>query len=84
MLKSTKQGMAHNKAPFKPTPAAGVYTRSDLKVLETTQLRAIGASGQDRVKTKRALETIYNTTRFSQKPGTSTIHGGRQSSKETE
>lgn len=64
---------------FKPTPQAGVFHPSDLAILRQAQVRAkaMQAAYESREpKVTEARETIDNTNRYWQSPGTSTLHGG--------
>jgi hypothetical protein len=68
---------------FIPTPQAGVFTPEDLQPLKDAQRKAYAAQAMREKNEARPLpairerETIGNTTRYWQVPGTSTLHGGR-------
>lgn len=70
-------------ARFKPTPAAGVFTKKDIEYLERCQdasrrLAALRELKQNEPPIKRPRETLANTDRFWQQPRTSAVFGGKK------
>jgi hypothetical protein len=76
--------LVENKPFAHPKPKAGVFCQEDLDYLEACQNRCKAAQEArldadaypDIDPTPR--ETLSNTTRYYQIPGTSTIYGGRK------
>lgn len=62
----------------------GLFTNKDLKVLEERYNADRARAPKTAKASTRPRETVYNTTRFKQKPGTSNIYGGRDTGKTNE
>jgi hypothetical protein len=73
---STPLSTGGEEKAFKPVPQAGVFGQEDLDYLQRCQQAVYAAQKVDR-SSNRVRETLSNTTRYHQVPGTNTIYGGR-------
>ncbi len=81
-MQGTKEGdLYHSLGHLKLVPSAGISSYQDLADLEaryTRSRRDFEREEQIKAPPTRERETIGNTTRYYQVPGTGSIHGGRR------